>query len=103
MLPYDFARLQDTPDQEALCHAVFDEANTKWQFEGRHAINAEQVTVICVETFFGEVLNGGFDQYLWNSSGRLASFGPAALRGWVCQSTGIFLSKCWPAARIHPR
>lgn len=80
MLPYDFARLRDTPDKEALCHAVFDETHTKWTFAGLAALNAEQMTVMCVETFFGEVLNGGLEQYLSNESGRLASHGPAALR-----------------------
>jgi hypothetical protein len=80
MLSYDFARLRDTPDKEALCHAVFDEAHSKWTLDGLTALNLEQITVICVETFFGEVLNGGLEQFLSNESGRLASHGPAALR-----------------------
>jgi Domain of unknown function (DUF4375) len=80
MLPYDFAKLRDCPDKEAACHAVFYEAHNKWSFEGRREINESQLTVLCVETFFGEVCNGGLDQYLWNSSGRIASFGPDALR-----------------------
>jgi hypothetical protein len=80
MLPYDFAKIRECPDKEAACHAVVDEAHTKWTFEGRDAINESQLTVICVETFFGEVCNGGLSQYLFNESGRIASFGPEALR-----------------------
>ena len=80
MLPYDFAKIRECPDKEAACHAVFDEAHTKWTFEGRNAINESQLTVMCVETYFGEVCNGGLDQYLFNESGRNASFGPEALR-----------------------
>ncbi|HUG71451.1 MAG TPA: DUF4375 domain-containing protein [Pirellulaceae bacterium] len=80
MLPYDFAKIRECPNKEAACHAVFDEAHTKWTFEGRNAINESQLTVMCVETYFGEVCNGGIDQYLFNESGRNASFGPEALR-----------------------
>jgi hypothetical protein len=80
MLPYDFFKIRDCGDKEAACHAVFDEAHSKWTVEGRGAINESQLTVMCVETFFGEVCNGGLDQYLFNESGRNASFGPAALR-----------------------
>jgi hypothetical protein len=80
MLPYDFAKIRDGTDKEAACHAVFDEAHTKWTFEGRDAINESQFTVMCVETYFGEVCNGGLVQYLFNESGRSASFGPEALR-----------------------
>jgi hypothetical protein len=80
MLPYDFAKLRESSDKQAVCHAVFDEAHTKWTDEGRGAINEAQLTVLCVETFFGEVCNGGFAQYLFNESGRNAGFGPDALR-----------------------
>lgn len=80
MLPHDFAKIRGCTDQEAACRAVFEEAHTKWSFEGRAAINRSQLTVMCVETFFGEVCNGGLDQYLCNESGRNASFGPEALR-----------------------
>jgi len=80
MLPYDFAKIRNCADKERACHAVFDEAHTKWTFEGRDAINESQLTVMCVETYFGEVCNGGLDQYLFNESGRNASFGPEALR-----------------------
>jgi hypothetical protein len=80
MLPYDFAKIRGCTDQEAACRAVFEEAHTKWSFAGRDAINKSQLTVMCVETYFGEVCNGGLDQYLFNESGRNASFGPESLR-----------------------
>ena len=80
MLPYDFAKIRISTNKEAACHAVFDEAHIKWIFAGRNAINDSQLTVLCVETFFGEVCNGGLDQYLGNESGRNASFGSEALR-----------------------
>jgi hypothetical protein len=80
MLPYDFANHMNSSNKEVACHAVFDEIHTKWTFEGRDALNEAQLTVLCVETFFGEVCNGGFEQYLFNEAGRNASLGPAALR-----------------------
>lgn len=80
MLPYEFAKLRVSADKEAACHAVFDEAHAKWMLEGREAINDSQLTVLCVETYFGEVCNGGLEQNLWNESGRIASLGPDALR-----------------------
>jgi hypothetical protein len=80
MLPYEFAELRTRADEQAACHAIFDEAHTSWSYTGRGSINSSQLTVMCVETFFGEVLNGGIEQYLTNESGRNASFGPDALR-----------------------
>lgn len=80
MLPYDFAKLRNSANKERACHAVFNEAHTKWSSEGGDTINESQRTVMCVETYFGEVCNGGLDQYLFNESGRIASYGPEALR-----------------------
>src|SRR5262245_27439751 len=80
MLPFDFAKLRDCEDMERVCHAVFNEAHDKWSEEGRESINTSQLTVLCVETFFGEVCNGGLPQFLSNESGRNASFAPNALR-----------------------
>lgn len=80
MLPQEFAKIRNATNKEAACHAVFDEAHNKWTYEGRGAINESQLAVMCVETFFGEVCNGGLEQYLFNESGRTAGFGPEALR-----------------------
>jgi hypothetical protein len=53
---------------EAACHPVFDEATKRLAVAGRGALTEGQITVVCVETFFGEVCNGGLQQYLINQS-----------------------------------
>jgi hypothetical protein len=80
MTPYDFNLLCSNKDTEAACHAVFDQAHDKWTEHGRASLTEGEITVLCVETFFGETCNGGLFQYLWNESGMLAQYASAALR-----------------------
>ena len=94
MTPYDFAKIAEERDLERALEGVFEEAHEKWTDE-RMELNDEevwtdeqsaacltegQITVLVVETYFGEVLNGGHYQYLSNESGGLANFAPAVLR-----------------------
>jgi hypothetical protein len=80
MNSYDFQQVRNATDLERATHAVFDEAYDAWTDEGRELLTEGQLTVLAVETYFGEVLNGGFWQYFSNQSGALANFAPAALR-----------------------
>jgi hypothetical protein len=80
MNPYEFSKLCASTDKEAPIGVLFDEAHDIWDEEGRDALTEGQITVLAVETFFGEILNGGFYQYFFNQSGGLAAFAPAALR-----------------------
>ena len=81
MTPYDFSKLQDEPDLERAIGIVFDEAHDKWADErSAECLTEGQITVLVVETYFGEVMNGEHYQYFSNESGGLANFAPAVLR-----------------------
>lgn len=93
MTPYDFSRLMSSEDSEAICHGVFDQAHDKWTQDGRAALTEGELTVLCVEAFFGETLNGGLEQYLFNESGLLAQFGCASLRRVELDKYAVILNK----------
>jgi hypothetical protein len=78
MTPETFKRLRDTQDEELLSHVVCAEADDAFFSKGLRAVKASQLTVLCVETFFGEVCNGGLMQFIDNQS-RIARFAPEAL------------------------
>ena len=92
MTSYDFAKLQDETDLERAIGVVFDEAHDKWtdlilddesndqRYDILEVLTEGQITVLVVETYFGEVLNGEHYQYFSNESGGLANYAPAALR-----------------------
>jgi hypothetical protein len=95
MTPYDFVRIAGEPNLELALDGVFQEAHAKWTDENIEAdgndeqwtdertlacLTQGQITVLVVETYFGEVLNGGHYQYFSNESGGFANFAPAALR-----------------------
>lgn len=80
-----FDELKDSDNFEALAHAVCEEAqdgiarSDLGQLTG-FKITEEQLTVVAVETFFGEVENGGFDQYFCNQGFRITPYAEASLR-----------------------
>lgn len=59
---------------EQVCHAFVDKAHNTWLFRGSSALNARQKHALAVETFYGEVCNGGLEQYLLNESGSFANW-----------------------------
>jgi Domain of unknown function (DUF4375) len=69
----NFSALASDPDLERACHVVFDKAHWKWTVMGREALSGGEITVIAVETFFGETCNGGLAQYLGNESGAFGN------------------------------
>jgi hypothetical protein len=80
MSTFEFAEIVNSADVEAATHRVFGRAYMKWITQGPEALTEGEVTVYCVETTFGEVCNGGIEQYLTNESGALAEHCPAAFR-----------------------
>ena len=82
MSPHEFSKLRDgdTGDSEQLLNAIFDEAHDKWSEEGSGSLTEGQLTVLVVQTYFEEVLNGGFYQYFSNETGGLGARTPDALR-----------------------
>lgn len=80
MTATEFARLRSSTNKEAACHWVCDRADDILDSSNPDSISEQLLTVVCVETFFGEVCNGGFVQWLDNNHGRIAHCCPGALR-----------------------
>jgi hypothetical protein len=69
MTPGEFDRLAENPDLEVLCLAVHDETGDMEAEVGSDALTRPQLTVYCVEVFFGLTCNGGFES-LFNGAYR---------------------------------
>ncbi len=80
MTASEFARVRNATNKEAACHWVCDRADDILNSSSPDSISKSLLSVVCVETFFGEVCNGGFVQWLDNNHGRIAHRCPAALR-----------------------
>ena len=63
---------QDTMDR--LCHEAFGAAHNKWDASGSAHLSDREKYILAVETFYGEVTNGGLVQYLYNESGAFAEW-----------------------------
>jgi len=59
---------------ERVCHACFNAAHDKWSDQGAAALSEKEKHVLSVETFYGQVLNGGLRQYLGNESNAFANW-----------------------------
>lgn len=59
---------------EKVCHDFFDAAHTKWSERGADSLSGKERHVLAVETFYGEVTNGGLLQYLGNESHAFANW-----------------------------
>jgi hypothetical protein len=59
---------------EMACHKVFDKAYARWSKRGPDGLSERQKYCLAIETFYGEVLNGGLKQYLHNDSGAFAKW-----------------------------
>jgi hypothetical protein len=70
--------LREAPSEasriEKVCHDYFDAAHTKWHERGVEALSSKERHVLAVETFYGEVTNGGLVQYLGNDSYAFANW-----------------------------
>lgn len=69
-------RSAQTPDgqMELSCLTFFEKAHRKWSEHGKLALSEKEKYVLSVETFFGEVTNGGLLQYLSNESHAFANW-----------------------------
>lgn len=59
---------------EKACHDFFDAAHAKWSEQGAEALSRKERHVLAIETFYGEVTNGGLTQYLTNESRAFANW-----------------------------
>lgn len=59
---------------EIVCHQYFDVAHDKWTEFGSSDLSEKEKFVLAVETFYGEVTNGGLLQFLGNESGAFAGW-----------------------------
>lgn len=59
---------------EAACHEYFDAAHAKWSEQGAEALSSKERHVMAIETFYGEVTNGGLTQYLTSESHAFANW-----------------------------
>ncbi|MDF1740527.1 MAG: DUF4375 domain-containing protein [Verrucomicrobiales bacterium] len=59
---------------ENFCENFFEAAHTKWSNQGSSSLTAKEKHFLAIETFYGEVLNGGLLQYLANESGSFAQW-----------------------------
>lgn len=100
--PDDWSSNQD-PDGRVV-DAVLDRIGCR--FSGPHNIEAltyGERLVLEVTVMMGEVFNGGFHQYLWNSSGDSAQHVRSMLRDIGATRTSDMLDRisgCFPAGRI---
>ena len=66
------------PDEEAImegfCHKLFGEAHDKWCQSGSSSLTVKERHTLAIETFYGEVTNGGLLQYLGNESGAFSNW-----------------------------
>jgi hypothetical protein len=59
---------------ERLCHEAFGVAHNKWDASGSAQLSDREKYILAVEAFYGEVMNGGLTQYLYNESGAFANW-----------------------------
>lgn len=73
LLHMDINDIWATGDQNSFVLAMAGWLNRKCSYgERMSALTPEEKTVYIVDSFRAEINNGGFDQYLYNSSGALA-------------------------------
>ncbi len=63
---------------EYFCEDFCEAAHAKWTNQGSSGLTAKEKHSLAVETFYGEVLNGGLQQYLGNESGTFAQWADEA-------------------------
>src|SRR5262245_33922783 len=80
MTTAEFSKIKAASDKEAACHYIFNEASDIWPLGQPDTLTEGQITVICVETFFGEACNGGIVQYFDNIAGEWAFRGVDSLQ-----------------------
>lgn len=68
------AMLSGEDQMEKVCHDFFAAAHTKWTQRGAGSLSPKERHVLAVETFVGEMANGGLPQYLGNESRAFANW-----------------------------
>ncbi|MDF9832834.1 hypothetical protein M2103_001048 [Ereboglobus sp. PH5-5] len=60
--------------QREACGIFFSEAYAKWYESGPDALTPKEKHILAIETFIGEITNGGIIQYLGNESHAFANW-----------------------------
>jgi hypothetical protein len=77
--PTSIGEILAQPKDVDILIALHQRTSQKWAASGFRSITEAERIVLCVENLEGEVNNGGFDQYFFNSEGELPRETPAAL------------------------
>lgn len=80
MTASQFEKLRVSRDKELVTHVVHDEVGDIQEERGTSAQTEGQLTVYCVETFFGLTCNGGFQSVFYGEYGWILPFLSASLR-----------------------
>jgi hypothetical protein len=64
----------ENDNRENFCADFFDAAHNQWMARGSSSLSTRQKHSLAVDTFHGEVCNGGLIQYLSNESGNFANW-----------------------------
>lgn len=64
----------DQDKMRTVCEDFFDDAHDKWSRRGSSALSEKEKYALAVETFYGEITNGGLQQYFYNESGAFAEW-----------------------------
>jgi hypothetical protein len=75
----DLASLRLSPRSESAFNALLEKLTWRWHTYGVGGLNVHQRTVLAVELFLAEVLNGGMSQFLDHDSGQFANDVPDSL------------------------
>ncbi len=78
--PAKLRKLIETDDKELISHSLCEVADDIFYDQGVNAIPHALKTVVAVETFYGEVANGGLIQYLSNGHEAFAICAVGALQ-----------------------
>ena len=91
-------RARKSPDKGVLVHLVCNEADALFYSDEPDGLSEPQCTVLCVETFFSAVCDGGMAAWFDQDHGQLAHRCPDALRRLGLPEYAILAEK---ALRCH--
>ena len=77
--PVKLRKLIETNDKELISHSLCEVGDDIFYDRGVEAVPSALRTIVAVETFYGEVANGGLTQYLSNDHRAFAVYAVDAL------------------------
>ena len=80
MTKEQFDRAKACPDQGVLIHLICNQADDAFYSEDPDALAGARRTVLCAETFYSSICDGGLAAWFDMDHGQLAHCGPKSLR-----------------------